>query len=537
MSHLSCGQALVKLLEDYGVQHVFGIPGVHTTELYRGLADSSIKHVLVRHEQGAGFMADGYARASGKPGVCFVITGPGITNITTPLGQAFSDSVPMLVISTVNETHVLGKGYGRLHEITDQAAVSRPLTAFTRTVRDIDDLEDAIHEVFDIFNSRRPRPVHIEIPLDVIMLPVTKPYTSKTSTTPTQASEKDLQRVVNIVEQANRIAILIGGGARTAGKDITSIAEKLNAPMVTTIAGKGAVPDNHPLHLGSSLPQAATQELLMQADAVLSLGSELAETDVWREQLRFDGTLVRVDIDADELADDRFTNCIKIQSDAKSFTSRLDAMLAGNIDTEWFEATQQQVAEIRKTLVDSEDDLRKKHRKVLNVMRDALPADAIVATDMTQMAYTGNEVFPASMPNRWLHPVGFGTLGYALPAAIGAKFAQTKTPVAALAGDAGFLFTVQELATAAEHELSIIVLLWNNDALGQIRDDMVAKEITPIGVKGRNPDFMALADAFGCDAIQPNTADALTKAIKDAIAANAPTIIEIREDAEFLEKG
>ncbi len=186
---------------------------------------------------------------------------------------------------------------------------------------------------------------------------------------------------------------------------------------------------------------------------------------------------------------------------------------------------------------ETDDALRKKHRKVLKIVRDALPADAIVATDMTQIAYAGNEIFPASMPNRWLHPVGYGTLGYALPAAIGAKLAQPQTAVAALVGDAGFLFTVQELATAAEHELPVIVLLWNNDALGQIRDDMQAKNIPPIGVKGRNPDFMALADAFGCDAIQPNSAEGLSKAIKDAMQASAPTIINIREDAEFLESG
>ncbi|MDH3695148.1 MAG: 5-guanidino-2-oxopentanoate decarboxylase [Gammaproteobacteria bacterium] len=537
MNNPSCGQALVPLLESYGVKHVFGIPGVHTTELYRGLGDSKIKHILVRHEQGAGFMADGYARASGEPGVCFIITGPGMTNIATPIGQAFSDSVPMLVISTVNESHVLGKGYGRLHEITDQAAVTRPLTGFTHTVRDASDLQIAIHRAFDAFNSKRPRPVHIEIPLDVIMQPVTKSYASKIPVQPVQANEQDIDRVTDLTNKAKQIAIIIGGGARLAGESIVGIAEKLNAVMVTTIAGKGAVADDHPLYLGTTLPQSATQDLLKKADVVLSLGSELAETDVWREQLKFDGILVRVDIDPDELEDDRFSDCIKIESDAKSFVERLNATLSDANSQGELEISQQCVASIRHELVEADDDLRKKHRKVLEIVRDALPADAIVATDMTQIAYAGNEIFPTSVSDRWLHPIGYGTLGYALPAAIGAKLARPKTPVAALVGDAGFLFTVQELATAAEHELPIIVLLWNNDSLGQIRDDMEAKNIPPIGVKGRNPDFMALADAFGCDAIQPNSAEGLTKAIKAAIQANAPTIIEIREDAEFLEQG
>ncbi len=330
MTSKTCGQALAPLLEGYGVKHVFGIPGVHTTELYRGLGDSKIKHILVRHEQGAGFMADGYARASGEPGVCFIITGPGMTNIATPIGQAFSDSVPMLVISTVNETHVLGKGYGRLHEITNQAAVTRPLTGLTHTVSDANDLQEAVHKAFDAFNSKRPRPVHIEIPLDIIMQPVVEPYRSKSPAQPAQANDQDVKRVADLVKHAKQVAIIIGGGARNAGEEITRIAEKLNALIVTTIAGKGAVADDHPLYLGTSLPQNATQELLKNADIVLSLGSELAETDVWREQLQFDGTLIRVDIDPEELADDRFSDCIKIESDARFFVEQLNAVLKDN---------------------------------------------------------------------------------------------------------------------------------------------------------------------------------------------------------------
>ncbi|MGH6928949.1 MAG: thiamine pyrophosphate-binding protein, partial [Dongiaceae bacterium] len=167
----TCGQAAIALLERYGVDTVFGIPGVHTLELYRGLADSTIRHVAVRHEQGAGFMADGYARASGKPGVCVLITGPGMTNAATPIGQAYSDSVPMLVLSSVNATDDLGKGRGRLHEITSQQAAMAPLTAFSRTVRRVEDLSPAYADAYRIFEAGRPRPVHIELPLDLLAAP------------------------------------------------------------------------------------------------------------------------------------------------------------------------------------------------------------------------------------------------------------------------------------------------------------------------------------------------------------------------------
>ena len=168
-SNLTCGQAAIALLERYGVDTVFGIPGVHTLEFYRGLAASSIRHIAVRHEQGAGFMADGYARASGRPGVCVLITGPGVTNAATPIGQAFTDSAPMLILSSVNATGDLGKGRGKLHEITNQQAVMAPLTAFSRTVRSANELMPAFADAFRVFESQRPRPVHIEIPLDVLV--------------------------------------------------------------------------------------------------------------------------------------------------------------------------------------------------------------------------------------------------------------------------------------------------------------------------------------------------------------------------------
>src|SRR5262249_30098578 len=170
-TNLTGGQAAIALLEAHGVDTVFGIPGVHTLDFYRGLAESGIRHVLVRHEQGAGFMADGYARATGRPGVCVLITGPGVTNAATPIGQAYSDSVPMLVLSSANATDDLGKGRGRLHEITDQQAVLAPLTGFSRTVRDPARLPAAMAEAFAWFAARRPRPIHIELPLDVLAGP------------------------------------------------------------------------------------------------------------------------------------------------------------------------------------------------------------------------------------------------------------------------------------------------------------------------------------------------------------------------------
>jgi 5-guanidino-2-oxopentanoate decarboxylase len=212
-SNLTCGQAAIALLERYGVDTVFGIPGVHTLEFYRGLAASNIRHIAVRHEQGAGFMADGYARASGRPGVCVLITGPGVTNAATPIGQAFTDSAPMLVLSSVNATGDLGKGRGKLHEITNQQAVMAPLTAFSRTVRSANELMPAFADAFRVFESQRPRPVHIEIPLDVMAStgPALKDRGPKTQ--PPAPDAQAVNAAARLIDGAQRLVSLNGGGA------------------------------------------------------------------------------------------------------------------------------------------------------------------------------------------------------------------------------------------------------------------------------------------------------------------------------------
>ena len=211
---LTVGEALVDLLEQYGVDTVFGIPGTHSIELYRGLENSTIRHILPRHEQGGGFMADGYARATGKPGVCFVITGPGVTNIATPMGEAYMDSIPMLVISPVNNPDPSKYNRGRLHEITDQAAVTEPITAFSATVNHADQIPELIARAFTIFTSGQPRPVHISIPLEIMPQQIDQPWQAVSLPKPPQASKQQLQQAAAMITQAESPLIIAGGGCR-----------------------------------------------------------------------------------------------------------------------------------------------------------------------------------------------------------------------------------------------------------------------------------------------------------------------------------
>ncbi len=521
---VSVGEALVGLLEAYGVTDVFGIPGVHNVEMYRALPRSGITHVLTRHEQGAGFMADGYARASGKPGVCFTITGPGLTNIMTPMGQAYSDSVPMLVISSTLDLKNWGQGRGRLHEMRSQLNAAATVSQIASTCYSARDVQDRIAEAFALFASARPRPVYLEIPLDVLRRPAGKGWQARALASKPQATAEQIEAAVARLSAAKRPVIILGGGARHAGSAAAEVAEKTGAIVFTTIAAKGTMADDHPLLAGSVLPNPLATKTIMAADAILAVGTELSETDLWYQTFDITTGLIRVDIDPATLARP-YPADLPITADADAVLSAISAGLPGTDKTA---GRAEEVRELRIACADSHDDLRETITTVLDTVRAALPADTIVASDMTQIAYAANEVLKFSQPDCYLHPAGFGTLGYALPAAIGARVACPDRPVVAMAGDYGVQYTINELGTAAELGKPLVVLLWNNDALGQIRDDMVHKGIQPNAVTLVNPDFAALAKAYDCDAIRPQTLDELSAAIKAGLAADGPVVIEIR---------
>jgi len=525
--NVSCGEAIAGLLEAYGVDTVFGIPGVHTLELYKGLGSPSMRHVLPRHEQAAGFMADGYARSSGRPAACFVITGPGVTNIATALGQAMSDSVAMLVISSANASGHLGKGQGRLHEISDQCAVTRPLTAASHVATNAADVAEFIHAAFSSFASARPRPMHLSVPLDVLAAPLGQSWRAGAMAPRPAPDPASVGAARDLLAAAIRPVVLLGGGAVDIPQaDLLRLVEDIGAAVVTSAAGKGAFPESHPLSLGSTLARRPTQTFLAGADLVLVVGSELSETDSWADEpLELGGKIIRVDIDAAQLAVNAAPS-VAIHCDAAAFVKALEGV-RNSLPPERQSA---QIAAVRRDISAGWSDLARKHLRVLDTIRAVLPDEGFVATDMTQIAYTGNAGFRTDRPRCWFHPSGFGSLGYALPAAIGAKLADPGRPGIALVGDYGLQFSVAELGTAVELGLNLPVILWNNNGLGQIRDGMVAGGMTEIGVSALNPDFQALAEAFGCCAVQPRSLDALGEDLRIALASPRPTLVEIRED-------
>ncbi|HHJ4328315.1 TPA: 5-guanidino-2-oxopentanoate decarboxylase [Klebsiella pneumoniae] len=524
---LTGGQALVRLLANYGVDTVFGIPGVHTLELYRGLPGSGIRHVLTRHEQGAGFMADGYARVSGKPGVCFVITGPGVTNAATAVGQAHADSIPLLMISSVNHTASLGKGWGCLHETQDQRAMTAPITAFSALALSPEDLPELIARAFAVFDGERPRPVHISVPLDVLSAPVARDWSGEVRRT----AGRGLPCAAALAEAAERLAsaerpmIIAGGGALQAAGALAMLSQRLAAPLFTSVAGKGLLDPRQPLAAGASLCTEAGWQMIGEADLILAIGTEMADTDYWRERLPINGELIRVDIDPRKF-NDFYPSAVALQGDARATVEALLAALPVARDAA---AASARVARLQSELQAAQGPLQCIHRAILQRIERSLPDNAFIATDMTQLAYSGNYLYPSRAPRSWLHPTGYGTLGYGLPAGIGAMFGAPQRPGLVLVGDGGFLYTAQELATACEElERPLVVLLWNNDALGQIRDDMLDLDIEPVGVLPRNPDFALLGRAYGCAVRQPQSLDELEHDLRAAFGHPGVTLIELK---------
>jgi len=521
----SIGQYIVALLAANGIDTVFGIPGVHNLEFYRGLASTGLRHILVRHEQNAGFAADGFARASGRPAAAFVISGPGLTNILTSAAQAKTDSVPMLILASTPVESSLAKGWGVLHELDDQRLMAAGVAATARSARSAEDARDHLREAFASFQLGRQGPAYLEVPLDLLAQPTSlRPERFARVGGGPQPAPAVVERAAALLAGAARPMIVAGGGAKAAGTQVCQLVEALDGYLVTTVAGKGLVPESHPANLGASLQFRTTQELVAQADVVLAVGTELAETDFYSgARLEMRGRLIRIDIDPTKLAD-HYAADVGIWGDA---TASLDALLQARTGAKGrWRSELGPAAAHRARIEDGFNSVYRTCARLLTAVRAALPADAAVFSDMTQVAYLGNYAFAADRPGTWLHPSGYGTLGYALPAAIGALVAQPGRPVLALAGDFGFQFTSQELATAVELQLSLPIVIWNNSALGQIRDDMVASGIPPTGVVGHNPDFLALARAYGAHAERTRGPQALTAAILSALQRHGPTLLE-----------
>ncbi|MEM8813409.1 MAG: 5-guanidino-2-oxopentanoate decarboxylase [Pseudomonadota bacterium] len=528
---ISTGEATLRLLGRYGVDTVFGIPGVHTLELYRGLGEGSgIRHVQARNEMGAGFMADGYARATGRPGVVLTISGPGVTNATTALGQAYADSMPLLLISADATSRSLGKGWGLLHEVTDLNAVTRPLTALSALAREPEDVPDLLAQAFTIFASERPRPVHIAIPEDILARHVEE-VSWHPVTVPDRpcADPEAIGRAASLLRDAVNPVVMVGGGA--IGADVATIAERLGSIVVSSSAGKGVVPDTHPFSVSCAIGKPDVHRVIADADAILAIGTELSETDSFIPELPIDAPIVRIDIDGRKM-NDQYPAAIPIIADAAPACAALiDALGPETRHTD----AEARVAVIRDKIEKGLNPSEVQHARLLETLREKLPAETLVVGDTCQIVYTACFALPFDEPRLWHYATGYCALGFAFPNAIGAKLGKPDAPVIALVGDGGLMFAVQEMVTAAELKLPIPMIVWENGGYKQIRDDMRSNNVPRVGVDGMNPDFPALAAALHCKSAEPESMEAFVEAVEAAFKADRPTLILVHEGAGWLQ--
>lgn len=524
----TCAQSLVHLLEGYGVKTIFGIPGVHTVELYRGLHGSSLTHMSPRHEQGAGFMADGYARASGNPAVCFIITGPGMTNILTAMGQAYADSVPMLVISTTNRREQLRLGHGHLHELPDQRAMIAGVCAFSHTLQSPAELPELLARAFGIFNCARPRPVHIEIPLDVLEMSADSldllPRTLPKAPAPAPAATKEAAK---LLDTAKRPLILAGGGARRSAEALQQLAERLQAPVALTTNARGLLPCGHPLLLDGVQSSAHGRALFDEADVVLAVGTELGETDYdffGLGPVQFQAPLIRLDIDPMQVMGAQRAQ-VGLVGDANEGLQALLAQTTPNHPRgSW---AVDSVVRVNNCERASWTAKQNSLQALLDLLRDTLK-DPLIVGDSTQPVYQGALGYQAPQANSWFNAgTGYGTLGYGLPAAIGAKLALPQRPVVALVGDGGMQFSCAELIAAREAGIGVILLLWNNQCYAEIRDYMEAREIPPLGVDILPPDFEAMARSFHVAHHAPQSPESLRALLLELAETTQPVMIEL----------
>lgn len=524
---------VVKTLEKLGVDTIFGIPGAHNLDVYEALLESEIKHVTAKNESGAGFMADGYARVSGKPGVALVITGPGLTNILTPMGQAYHDSVPMVVISSQIPSSLMNQGTGFLHELKNSTIMAKSVAKESRTVIAPEQIETYISEAYHLSTSGRPGPVHVEIPMDLFKEKLNEEAMNNELKLVSDMKPVIKEDVLNIIaaqiNKSGKLAMIVGGGACEAQSQVKDVAEKLDIPVIQSYAGKGVLPETHDLCLGTRIQFDGILKMLKSCDTVLVVGSQLSPTDLWEKPLRLNGQLIQIDTDAGAF-NKNYPADIGLKSDASEALEALLPLLDEKKDDKVRAMVKKQIQEATDSvselsgIVDTFDQAI----AMLKTIRKSLPEDGVLLADMTTTAYLALSEYETFAPRTFLHPIGFGTLGYSVPAAIGAKMRYQNKDMIALIGDGGFQFTMQEIAVAAELKLNLPIIIWNNDGYGEIRRYERARNFSEnISVDHICPDLMMLGKAYGIDGVRPTSEQELEDAIRDSLNKDMPTIIEL----------
>jgi thiamine pyrophosphate-dependent acetolactate synthase large subunit-like protein len=541
-TYLTGAQAIIATLHAYNVDTVFGIPGVHTLPIYDAIyQQSGMRHILARHEQGAGFMAEGYARISGRPGVVCTITGPGVTNVSTAAASAYADSIPLLIISSALSRASQGQSRGELHEIKDQLGVMQSLVGWSRAINCVEEIPEALHDAFRIMYQGRPRGAYLQIPYDLLMqsgefiLPMLEPIER-----PLPAIEA-LAEAVEILRESQRPLIIAGAGVTSsnANAQLLQLAELLQAPVLLGGKSHDVLPTQHPLVITTNddLPL-DLDAFIATRDAVLVVGSKLGAERTANRRLPLPATLIHIDIDPLEIGHN-YRAQMGIVSDAKIALEALYKLMKDYPQDR--AAPYSGLDDLRETLYQHTVDFQGQNLVMLEGVRQALeqlPSDTVVVADMTMIGYAAAQCLPMRQPRTFIHPSEFCTIGSGLPLALGAQVAAPKQTVIALCGDGGFLLNSSELATAAQENLAVIVVIFNDSTFTRVKTDQHDNyEQRYIATDLLSPDYVALASAFHAHSVRVNSSEELSTAILKAASHAGPTVIDVPLPARQWHQG
>lgn len=532
---ISTGNAIIRVLRGYGIDTVFGIPGTHNLEFYRPLQELGIRAVTARHEQGAGYGADGWSLRTGLPGVVITTSGPGLLNALSAAGTAFCESRPMLLLSPGPARGAEFADVGTLHETKDQLAAAAAICAKATRVNSLAEALDAVHAAFAYFQTGRPRPIYIEVPLDLLEEehPVKLAALSPRELPSRQAADPGaVTAAAAALANAARPVILAGGGSRGAAPLVQQLAEFLAAPVVTTLNAKGVLSERHPLALGSQLRLAAAREVARTADVLLVVGSKLGEAELWVSALEAAGQVIRMDISAEQLHKNQRANLTLLGDAALTLEALLQELTENHTPAtaQIREGRENFVAATRAAIAKENTESSPANAIIAREIAGALPADAIITADSSQIDYMGLlNVLQVDAPNTALYMATYATLGYGLPAAIGAKIATPSRPVFTVLGDGALAFALQEFITAAEQQLDLTVILVENGGYEEIKQNEISLGISPIGVELFQPDWVGIVRACGGDGEVVTNLAELGGAITRAIRAGGIRIIHIKQ--------
>jgi acetolactate synthase-1/2/3 large subunit len=521
-TRMTGGGALVEMLKRHGVDTLFALPGVQNDALFVALYDANdtIRVIHTRHEQAAAYMALGYARASGRPGAYAVVPGPGLLNTTAALATAWATNAPVLCISGQIPSDLIGRGFGLLHEIPDQLAILRGLTKYAARISHPSETGRMVNEAFRQLADGRPRPVALEIPLDVLArdyaVDLPQPEPAPTAPEP----DPDLvAAAARALSAAKAPLIFIGSGAAEAGAEILALAERLQAPVVTSTGGKGIVSDRH--YLAQNL--LAGHELWKTADVVLAIGTRLNQPQTrWGTDAEL--KLIRVDLDPMEIT--RIVRpAIGLVADARDAAAALLAAVDGGPPRPSRQAELDGLKAKTAALV---AERLGPQCEYLAAMRAELPDDGVYVEDLTQVGYVGRLAFPVYKPRSYIHSGYQGTLGSGYATALGVKVARPDVPVISVSGDGGFMYNVQELSTAALFGIDAVAIVFADGAYGNVRrmqkndygNKLIATEL-------RNPNFPKMAESYGIAGVKTTSPDGLRRELNAALKRRGPSLIEV----------